>query len=77
MSVTVKCDNEIVGGFIANIVVNDTIILELKTVRRIIATDKIRLKNYLVTTGKPVGLIVDFGARKVAIKRKAKDLTAD
>ena len=60
-----RYDDEIVGGFIANIVVNDTIILELKTIRRIITTDKIRTVNYLVTTGRPVGLIVDFGEQKV------------
>jgi len=47
------------------------------TGRRIIATHKVQIVNHLVTTGKPVGLIVDFGERKVGIKRKAKDLTAD
>lgn len=36
---------------IANIVVDDTIILELKTVRRIIATHKVQIVNYLVTNG--------------------------
>ena len=30
--------------------------------------------NYLVSTGKPVGLILNFGERKVEIKRKVKDL---
>ncbi|UCD91504.1 MAG: hypothetical protein JSW04_12085 [Desulfobacterales bacterium] len=29
--------------------------------------------NYLVATGKPVGLILNFGENKVAIKRKVKD----
>lgn len=30
--------------------------------------------NYLVVTRKPVGLILDFGERKVDVKRKPKDL---
>jgi len=30
--------------------------------------------NYLVATGKSVGLILNFGERKVEIKRKIKDL---
>jgi len=30
--------------------------------------------SYLVATGKPVVLILDFGERKVEIKRKVKDL---
>ena len=34
--ITVYYENEIVGEFVADIVVNDTIILELKSVRRII-----------------------------------------
>jgi len=34
--ITVFYENEIVGEFVADIIVNDTIILELKSVRRII-----------------------------------------
>ncbi len=32
------------------------------------------LVNYLVATGKPTGLILNFGESKVDIKRKVKDL---
>ncbi|MDY7038718.1 MAG: GxxExxY protein [Thermodesulfobacteriota bacterium] len=35
---------------------------------------EVQLVNYLVATGKPVGLILNFGERKVEIKRKIKDL---
>ena len=72
--ISVYYDNEIVGEFIADIIVNDTIILELKSVRRIIKVHEVQLVNYLVATGKPVGLILNFGERKVEIKRKVKDL---
>ena len=72
--ITVYYDNEIVGEFITDIIVNDTIILELKSVRRIIKAHEVQLVNYLVTTRKPVGLILNFGERKVEIKRKIKDL---
>ena len=72
--ITVYYDNEIVGEFIADIIVNDKIILELKSVRRIIKAHEVQLVNYLVATGKPVGLILNFGERKVEIKRKIKDL---
>ena len=67
-------ENEIVGEFVADIIVNDTIILELKSVRRIIKAHEVQLVNYLVSTGKPVGLILNFGERKVEVKRKIKDL---
>ena len=72
--ISVYYDNEIVGEFIADIIVNDTIILELKSVRRIIKAHEVQLVNYIVATGKPVGLILSFGERKVQIKRKVKDL---
>ena len=72
--ITVYYENEIVGDFVADIIVNDTIILELKSVRRIIEAHEVQLVNYLVATGKPVGLILNFGERKVEIKRKIKNL---
>lgn len=72
--ITVYYENAIVGEFVADIIVNDTIILELKSVRRIIKAHEVQLVNYLIATGKPVGLILNFGERKVEIKRKIKDL---
>ena len=72
--ITVYYDNQIVGEFIADIIVNDTVILELKSVRRIIKAHEVQLVNYLVATGKPVGLILNFGEGKVDVKRKIKDL---
>jgi len=66
--------NEIVGDFMADIIVNDTIILELKSVRRVIRAHEVQLVNYLVATGKPLGLLLNFGERKVEVKRKIKDL---
>ena len=72
--ITVYYENQSVGEFIADIIVNDTIILELKSVRRIIKAHEVQLVNYLVATRKPVGLILNFGENKVEIKRKVKDL---
>jgi len=71
---TVFYGNEIVGEFIADIIVNDTVILELKFVRQIIKVHEIQLVNYLVATGKPVGLILNFCENKMEVKRKIKDL---
>ncbi|MFQ5769574.1 MAG: GxxExxY protein [bacterium] len=31
-----------------------------------------KLVNYLTATGKPVGLVVNFGAHKVDVKRKER-----
>jgi GxxExxY protein len=73
-SLTVFYENEIVGEFIADIIVNDTVILELKSSKQIIKAYEVQLVNYLVATGKPVGLILNFSENKVEVKRKIKDL---
>lgn len=72
--ITVYYDDEIVGEFAADIIVDDKIIIELKSVRRIVTAHEVQLVNYLVATGKPIGLILNFGESKVEIKRKVKDL---
>ena len=72
--ITVYYAGEVVGEFTADIIVNDAVIIELKSVRRIIKAHEVQLVNYLVATGKPVGLILNLGERKVEIKRKVKDL---
>ena len=46
--ITVYYDNEIVGEFVADIIVNDTVILELKSVRRVVKAHEVQLVNYLV-----------------------------
>ncbi len=72
--IKVYYDNEIVGDFVADIIVDDTIILELKSVRRIIKAHEVQLVNYLVATRKSVGLLLNFGERKVDVKRKIRIL---
>ena len=63
-----------VGDFIADVIVNDTVIVELKSASKIIKAHEIQLVNYLVTTNRPVGLILNFAKNKVEVKRKVKDL---
>ena len=71
---TVHYDDQVVGEFVTDIIVEDSIILELKSVRRIIRAHEIQLVNYLVATGKEVGLILNFAEDKVQVKRKVRNL---
>lgn len=73
--ITVYYDTEIVGEFVSDILVEDRVILELKSVRRIVKAHEIQLVNYLVATGKDVGLLLNFGEIKVEVKRKVRQLT--
>ena len=74
-AITVYYENQIVGDFVADIVVEDSVILELKSVRRLAKVHEAQLLNYLVATGKEVGLLLNFGEEKVEVKRKVKDLS--
>jgi GxxExxY protein len=72
------CYNGIpVGDFIADIMVEDTVIVELKSVRHLNPAHGTQLVNYLVATGKPVGLLLNFGESKVDVKRKVRSLKSD
>ena len=74
--ISVYYENEIVGEFLADIVANDTIILELKSVKHIVEADEVQLVNYLVATGKPIGLVLNFGPTGVEVKRKYRKSVA-
>ncbi len=70
--ITVRYEGEVVGEFVADVVVEDTIILELKSVRRVVTAHEIQLVNYLTATRKPVGLLLNFSEDKVEVKRKVR-----
>ena len=65
---------QVVGDFVTDVIVNDTVIVELKSVSKINKAHEIQLVNYLVSTNKPVGLIINFAKDKVEIRRKVKKL---
>jgi len=67
-------DDALVGQFLADIVVEDRLILELKSSRSIARKHEVQLVNYLVATGMDVGLVINFGADKVEVKRKVRSL---
>jgi len=58
-----------VGEYTADIVVNRTVILELKAARVIDQIHEAQLLNYLKATGLRRGLILNFGTTKLGIKR--------
>ena len=73
-SINVQYHGEVVGEFFADLVVEDVIIVELKSVRRIVKAHEVQLVNYLVATGKDVGLILNFAEKEVGVKRKVRSL---
>lgn len=61
-----------VGDFIADIVVDNSLIVELKSVTKLTKIHEAQLVNYLVATGIENGLLINFGEQKVEVKRKFK-----
>ncbi len=72
--IKLKYKNQIVGEYFADLLVEDQVIIELKTVDRIEKIHEAQLLNYLKATGINVGLLVNFKSRKAEIKRLVFDL---
>lgn len=58
-----------VGEFFADIVVEDVILIELKSVRALAPEHGAQIINYLKATGMEVGLLINFGTPKIEIRR--------
>ena len=72
--IAVKYKNQIVGEYIADLLVEKTVIIELKTVERISKLHEAQLLNYLKATGLHVGLLVNFKNTKADVKRMVLNL---
>jgi GxxExxY protein len=67
--VLVKYKNFLVGEYIADIVVEGRLLLELKALSSLCPEHEAQLINYLKATGLSVGLLLNFGRPKLGIKR--------
>jgi GxxExxY protein len=75
--VEVRYKNEVVGTYVADMLVEDTVIVEFKVAEDYRKADEAQLINELVATGKPVGLLINFGRRKVEFKRLVWNLSGE
>jgi len=57
--------------YVADFLCMDCIIVEIKAIRGITGIEEAQLLNYLKATGLPLGLIVNFGSKKLEWKRYA------
>lgn len=65
----------VVGDYIADIVVEHAVIIELKTVEKLTKLHEAQLLNYLKATGMKIGLLVNFQDTKAEIKRLVLNLS--
>ncbi len=71
-SITVYYESDIVGEYVADMLINQAVILELKAVRQLAEEHETQLLNYLKATSIEVGLLFNFGV-KAEHKRKVYD----
>ena len=71
-AIKVFYEDEIVGEYFADILVDDKVIVEIKSARNLALENEAQLLNYLKATDKEVGLLLNFGP-KPEIKRKVFD----
>ena len=64
--------SQVVGEYFADIVVNETVIIELKAARQLLEEHEAQLLNYLKASRVEVGLLLNFGP-KAEHKRKVYD----
>jgi GxxExxY protein len=66
--IEVKYDNQLVGEYFADIVVDNKVVVEVKSAEKHNPAFEAQLLNYLKATGLEVGLIINFGS-SVQVKR--------
>lgn len=67
--ITVHFKNEVVGEYFADILVENKIILELKSVEKLNNAHIAQTLNYLKATGMRLALLINFGKEKLEHKR--------
>ena len=70
--IPVKYRGEVVGDFYADLIIEDSLIVELKAVQELCKAHEVQLVNYLTATGIDNGLLINFGA-SVEVKRKFRE----
>ena len=68
-AISVRYDGVVVGEYAADIVVNDSVILELKVVSALTDIHRAQCLNYLRATGLRLCLLINFGKPRPEIRR--------
>lgn len=67
--IQVYYDNDVVGEYYADLVVDNKVILELKAAETLVAEHQVQLINYLRATEMEVGLLQNFGKEPQVVRR--------
>ncbi len=68
----VQYDGVDVGEFVADMLVEDRVMVENKATQSLCAAHEVQLVNYLTATNINTGLLLNFGAESLQYKRKCR-----
>ncbi len=68
--IAVRYKDQPVGIYFADLLVDGKVICEIKAVEGLSSAHEAQLIHYLKATGIKVGLLLNFGAKRLAIKRR-------
>ena len=65
----VRYKGHVVGQYVADVLVEDSVLLELKAQEQLPASSEAQLINYLHASGRRIGMLINFTSPKASIKR--------
>ena len=65
--------DQVVGEFYVDLYIDNTVVVELKSVEKIAKQHEVQLVNYLNGLKKEIGLLINFGPSGVTVKRKFRN----
>ena len=69
-AISVFYQGGLVGAFVADLFVNDVLIVETKAIQTLAKVHEVQLVNYLTATGFAEGLLLNFGVERLEFKKK-------
>ncbi len=70
--IRVLYEGVVVGDFFADMLIQDCVLIENKAVQALNKMHEVQLVNYLVATQIETGLLLNFGAQRLQLKRKSR-----
>jgi GxxExxY protein len=70
--IKVRYEQTVVGDFVADLIVDDRLIIELKAVQTLTAVHEVQTVNYLTATGIDDAPLLNFGTSTLQFKRKRR-----
>jgi len=69
LGIQVSFEGQVIGNYIADLIVNELVLVEIKAADALCSAHEAQVMNYLKATKYEVGLILNFGAEKPEFKR--------